>query len=285
MAEADWGALPPECVLQLHWRRTPEFAAKLSEQGFRVVTVARHPLDVLISVLHFCIYESESDQWLLGAGGSEADIFGAMPRSRAFVEYAKGPRAAALLSVTPEWWGRADVVGVRYEDLIRDAESELRRIETAFGPVRCGSLSAAVEACALGRLRQTTTNNHFWQGRPGLWRHLLPAAEANEIASTIGHLNEPIDPDPMLDMLTADRNWVRLVGEETKQALRRSTEGHRKQLREKDERIAVLEGHSAELEARLQKSVVLSGPIARAIKRMWKRSSLLQRLTGRKRRP
>ena len=77
MADADWAALPPEVVLQLHWRRTPDFVAKLNEHGFRVITVARHPLDVLISILHFCIYESESDQWLLGAGGSEAEIFGA----------------------------------------------------------------------------------------------------------------------------------------------------------------------------------------------------------------
>ena len=62
----DWAALPPEVVLQIHWRRTPEFQAKLNEHGFHVVTVARHPLDVLISILHFCIYESESEQWLLG---------------------------------------------------------------------------------------------------------------------------------------------------------------------------------------------------------------------------
>src|SRR4051812_30505375 len=81
LADADWAALPPEVVLQIHWRPEPAFVAKLAEQGFRVVTVARHPLDVLISILHFCIYESESEQWLAGAGGSEAEVFAAMPRS------------------------------------------------------------------------------------------------------------------------------------------------------------------------------------------------------------
>jgi Sulfotransferase domain len=281
MADPDWAALPPEVVLQLHWRRTPEFAAKLAEHGFRVVTVARHPLDVLVSVLHFCVHESESEHWLLGAGGSEADIYGAMPRSRAFVEYARGPRAAELLAVTPDWWGRPGVVGVRYEDLVADTEGELRRLAEALGPIRCGSLAEAIEACSLGKLRERSTNSHFWQGRPGFWRHLLPAAEAGEIAAALPDLGYPIDADPTLDALAADRNWVRLVGEETKRALRRATEGHRAQVREKDDRIAELEAHAAELEARLRASVTLSGPVARAVKQLWNRSPRIRRLFGR----
>jgi Sulfotransferase domain len=282
MTDSDWAELASEVVLQLHWRRTPEFVAKLDEHGFRVVTVARHPLDVLISILHFCVYESESEQWLLGAGGSEADIYGAMPRSRTFIEYAKGPRAAELLAVTQDWWNQPGVVGVRYEDLVADTANELRRLEEVFGPIRCGSVQEAVEACTMGRLRQQTTNNHFWQGRPGLWRHLLPEAEANEIVSALPTPAYPIDLDPALDALTADRNWVRLVGEETKRALRRANDGHRAQLKEKADRIADLERHEAELETRLRNSVTLSGPIARAVKSFWNRSPWLRRLTGRK---
>jgi hypothetical protein len=282
MADADWAEFPPEVVLQLHWRRTPEFAARLAEHGFRVVTVARHPFDVLISILHFCIHESESEHWLLGAGGSEADVFGAMPRSRVFVEYAKGPRAAELLAVTPDWWGQPGVIGVRYEDLVADTEGELRRLESALGPVRCGSITEAVEACSMGKMRQRSINSHFWQGRPGLWRHLLPAAEAREIAAALPDLGYPIDPDPALDALTADRNWVRLVGEETKRALGKATEGHLAQVKEKDDRIAELERHEAELETRLRTSVTLSGPIAGAVKRAWNRSPWLRRLFGRK---
>jgi hypothetical protein len=275
LAAEDWAALPPEVVLQIHWRRDPAFEAKLAGHGFRVVTVARHPLDVLVSVLHFCIYESESEHWLLGAGGSEAEIFAAMPRSRAFVEYAAGPRAAELLAVTPDWWGRPGVLGVRYEDCVRDADGELARLEAALGPVRCGSRAAAVEACSLARLRRAATNNHFWQGQPGLWRHLLPAAEAREIAAAIapvlGALGYECDPDPDLDARTADRNWVRLVGAEVKETLRRNTEGHRAELKAKQERIDEVERHCGELEARLRQSVTLSGPLARAVKRLWNR--------------
>jgi Sulfotransferase domain len=280
MTDADWAALPPEVVLQLHWRRTPDFAARLEQQGFRVVTVARHPLDVLISILHFCIYESESEQWLLGAGGTEAEIFGAMPRSRVFVEYATGPRASELLHVTTDWWGQPNTVGVRYEDLVGDTGRELQRIINAIGPARCESLTQAVEASAMGRLRPTTTNNHFWQGRPGLWRHLLPAPEANEIAKGLPKNDYTMDPDPALDALSADRNWVRLVGQEMKQALRRATEGHRAQLQEKADRVAVLEAHAGELTERLRVSLTLSGPMARGIKRLWNQSPRLRQIFG-----
>jgi hypothetical protein len=275
MTDADWAALPSEVVVQIHWRADAAFMAKLGEHGFRVVTVARHPLDVLISILHFCIYESESEQWLLGAGGTEAEIYAAMPRSRAFVEYGKGPRAAELLSVTLDWWGRDGVIGARYEDCVRDTEAELLRFEAEFGPVRCGSRAEAVAACSLGRLRKAATNNHFWKGAPGLWRQLLPADEAREIAGArtdvFERLGYSCDPDPGLDPLTADRNWVRLVGDEVKQALRTATEGHLAQLSAKDARIAELDRHCDELTTRLRESVSLSGPVARAVKRVWTR--------------
>jgi sulfotransferase family protein len=275
MAEADWKTLPAEVVLQIHWRREPSFLAELKANGFRVVTVARHPLDVLISILHFCVYESESEHWLLGAMGTEAGIFAAMPTSRAFVEYATTSRAAELLAVTPDWWDEPDVVGVRYEDCVRDTEAELTRLESVFGPVRCRSRSAAVEACSLNRLRHVATNNHFWQGQPGLWRRLLPAAEAEEIAAAhagvLERLGYACNPDSSLTALSADRNWVRLVGDEIRETLKRNTAGHRAQLQAKDDRIAELKGHCDELTRRLNESVTLSGPVARAIKRMWKR--------------
>jgi hypothetical protein len=275
LADADWRSLPPEVVLQMHWRAEPEFAAQLAEHGFRVVTVARHPLDVLISILHFCMYESESEQWLLGAGGSEAGIYAAMPRSHSFIEYAKSPRAAHLLAVTLDWWHRPDVVHLRYEELVCDAGAELRRLESAFGPVRGGSVEGAVAACTLTRLRRGAINNHFWQGTPCLWRRLLPAAEASEIATAIDGVMKPLgyvcDPDPSLNAMTADQNWIALVGDEVKQTLRHSTEGHRAELQAKSKRIAELEQHCDELTQRLNESVTLSGPLARAAKRAWRR--------------
>src|SRR3712207_3137993 len=50
--EIDWGGLPPRCVLQIHWNRVEPFVSRLDRHGFRVVVLARHPLDVLMSGLN-----------------------------------------------------------------------------------------------------------------------------------------------------------------------------------------------------------------------------------------
>lgn len=212
-AEVDWAGLPDRCALQLHWRRTGAFGSLLAEHGFRVVTLARHPLDVLISVLHFAPHEPETACWLGSEGGDESAILGATPRSAAFLEYATGPRARALLAVSREWWSAPGCLRVRYEDLVREPAAELGRAAIALGLDGRGSgLAGAVAANTLAVARASAPNQHFWQGRPGLWKLLLPAAEARRIAAahagsfaTLGYAD---DPDDALDPAAADANWL-----------------------------------------------------------------------------
>src|SRR5439155_7461592 len=102
-ADLDWEALPPQCVLGIHWHPVPPFLALLERHDFRAVALARHSLDVLVSVLHFALY-APTARWLEGEGGDERPIYGAMPRSSPFLEYAAGKRACALLYVSRDWW-------------------------------------------------------------------------------------------------------------------------------------------------------------------------------------
>jgi hypothetical protein len=239
LADADWAALPEALALQIHWPREPGFLDRLRAHGFRVLTVARHPLDVLISILHVAVYDVESERWLAGRGGDERGLWGAWPRSPAFLDYATGPRAAALLAVTADWWGRPDAVSVRYEDFVADPAAATRALEPHFGPLRCPSLDALLERTSLAQMARDFTNNHFWKGQPGLWRRLLPAAEARAIAEAHAAVFETLgytcDPDPDLDPETADRNWLALFGPELGATLRRDTAAFRHQMARMDQ--------------------------------------------------
>jgi hypothetical protein len=166
-AEVPWETLPPRVLLQIHWYPTPQFTGLLNKGGFKVVTISRHPLDVLISILHFCRHEPATARWLEGRGGTEESLLGATPLDLATAEYAASRRFRELLGVTDAWWDEADAA-VRYEDLVADPVETLRRLASHLG-LAAGEreVDAAIESRRLDVMRPTTTNQHYWQGTPG----------------------------------------------------------------------------------------------------------------------
>jgi Sulfotransferase domain len=227
MRDADWRELPQECILQIHWRREPEFVQRLQENGFRVLVVARHPFDVLLSILHVVIYDVDSERWLDGRHGDERCLWGAMPRSRPFIDYAKGPRAGELLAVSCDWWHDPAAIRVRYEEMVANPEAQWERLVSLLGPPRGQSFAEVLAETSLERQRRYSINNHFWKGQPGLWRELLPPAEAEEIFGSLqwcfDALGYVCDPDPNLDACRADANWVQFAGEELGRTLRNNS--------------------------------------------------------------
>ena len=230
LTDAVLADLPLECIVQIHWRRDPDFLKLLDANGFRVLTIARHPFDVLISILQFAIHESESDQWLRGSGGDESGLFGAMPGSRSFAEYATGERAKELFGVTGDWWTHPGAITAKYEDLVRDPVAELRRLVDLFSPESAADLAEIVARHDLTILRKTSFNNHFWKGMPGLWQHLLTAEVAAEIAAAHSDhfqlIGYTADANPALTDSAADRNWISASGPSLRAALRRSAVSH-----------------------------------------------------------
>src|SRR5204863_6715060 len=93
--EVAWESLPEDLVYAFHWHPTPEFLTRLEQYGFQPVVLARHPLDVLISILHFLLHSTPfvSKMHLDGGVGEEHSIFGAMPCSAAFMDYATREQA------------------------------------------------------------------------------------------------------------------------------------------------------------------------------------------------
>jgi len=213
-AEVDWDGLPERCVLQLHWYRTRELRRQLGRAGFQVVVPVRGPLDALLSILQFAPHEPETARWLDGLNGDERSIVGATPTSEAFLRYATGPRAKALLDVSPRWWDHS-VYAVRYVDLVDDPVARLTELSAAVGAPTSTSPSEAVEQASFRRLAAEARNNHFWRGRPGHWRELLPADVVEPIVRAHRDLMRRFDftaePDPTLTTEEALSRWEALT--------------------------------------------------------------------------
>lgn len=219
--EVDWLSLPEACVLQLHWPRTRGLVRTLRRHGFQVLVVSRHPLDVLLSILHFARHEPETARWLDGAHGDERSLLDADPTSPAFRAYAASRRASALLAVSPQWWEHA-LVSIRYEDLVAGPAQELARIVDAVGVAPALPPDGVSGAVTFSALRAEAANRHFWQGRPNHWRELLPADIATEVAHpharVLSRFGYDLEPDPGLSWEEAASRWRTKLGAGTEAA-------------------------------------------------------------------
>ena len=95
--------LPQRLILQVHWYREPNFQAFLRNEGFQVLVLRRHPLDVLLSVLSFVQREPGVARWLEGNTGLPAGLAKLTPVSPDFAAYATSFGAENLLSISYQW--------------------------------------------------------------------------------------------------------------------------------------------------------------------------------------
>ena len=181
-----WTGLPDECIVAMHWHYNPWFASFLDRLAFQRVCLLRHPLDVLVSILRFAPREPATAKWLEGECGDERTLADATPISPAFVDYCLSPRAATLLNVSPGWANFCRAV-TRYEDLIENASSELRRFISELGVEPKRNIEDVVAAESIDKLRPLAPH-HFWQGRMGLWEDLFTA----DLAQRVHQVLEPV---------------------------------------------------------------------------------------------
>jgi hypothetical protein len=242
--EIDWDNLPPRAAIQIHWNPEEPFYGLLRKHGVRVVVMARHPLDVLISWLNYA-YHVHQEGLCHGERCRECAIVGALPRSRTFVDYAQTEHGRLLLGYTPAWWDEPGVIRMRYEDLVADAEPQMTRLVDWVGEPTRRPIAEVVQARSIRKMKpdQEVWHFHYWQGQPGLWRSLFPAAEARELADALpdafGKLGYACDPDESLDPVQADLNWTRLQLD----SLREYLTLERKKRRKAIEKLIMLQDH------------------------------------------
>jgi len=210
-AEVDWESLPPECLVAMHWHRDPDLERIL--QGYGILVTARHPLDVLVSILRFAQYQPATARWLEGEGGNENALIGASPTDGRFLEYALSDRAAALFSVSVDWSEIALAV-VRYEDLVVHPRQTLVRVFEALGEIAPANFDTVVEAHRIDKLPPRSPH-HAWRGQPGVWRDVIVEEYRHQIyqrhRSAFRALGYTIEGVPAPILKDAQQNWIRLL--------------------------------------------------------------------------
>lgn len=208
----NWDALPEECMVVMHRRRTTPFEGFLREHHFRFITLARHPLDVLLSILAYARWDLDGTaKWLEGEGGHEASLADATPTSEAFVRYALSWRAEALLDVSVSWASHA--VHASYERLVDDPQAELARlcVEVRATP---RNDAAVIVARHTPDAMRAVAEHHVWRGQPGLWRRLILPEIARLIRDrhpkAFTAFGYEADADPELTAERAEANWTAL---------------------------------------------------------------------------
>jgi hypothetical protein len=292
--EVDWDALPPRCVLQIHWRRVEPFVGRLDRHGFRVAVLARHPLDVLISALNYTQYSHPRDGCTKGPADCMAcAILGQTPRSAAFLDYACGWPAETILGYTRDWWPAPGVARARFEDLVADPHAALGRLVAAIGLEPRRPIAEAVRDYDMHRRRgfHDVWHYHFGQGRPGLWRSLLPADVARRIAAAnrgaFDELGYACDPDEALTDHQADRNWFELQLAtmrrhlDDEQAKHRATQGRlveiERALGETTWRLGIADRERDEARRRLDETLVRLETTHHRLTEAWERVAAVDR--------
>lgn len=211
--EARWDQFPSDLSLAIHWRYSRELEGFVRERGFRITVTARHPLDVLLSILHYAPTDADTNRWLEGEAGDERALTAAVtPVDEAFVRYALSWRFAALLDVSVGWAARADAV-LRYAEFVANPRAEIETLLRQFGLTPVNDVDASIRMHA-PNLTERRTPGHFWRGEPNHWRRLILPALAHAIRerhprafSTFGFA---CDPDPELTEAQARANWLAL---------------------------------------------------------------------------
>jgi hypothetical protein len=212
LSDVDLDKVAGRIVFQLHLGRSDRAVAFATMARARVITIARHPLDVLLSILHFSQHEPQVLYWLDGqAFDRPGRLVGASPTSPAFLDWATGDGAAGLLAVTSSWWSDPAVLRLRYEDLVGDTDETMAALAADIG---LGGEAPKANAKRIQELvLRGLPNHHRWRGKPGGWRDLLPADVATTIRdahrATFDALGYDVTVDTV-DQATADLNWLAL---------------------------------------------------------------------------
>jgi len=213
--EVPWRQLSENLIFLLHWPPMDDFRANLKQSNIQPIVIARHPLDLLVSILRFAQHSPDTHNWIGGMGGNEDKLKGATPTSHAFMDYALGERAYELLNINAAWWPLSEVARLRYEDLVASPEATMEKLAGQLNGDQVETVPAIIATYTPDFVRNTWKQfNHVWRARPNNWLKLITPDRARAIYTCHANIFETLgysyDPTHSLSDEQAEINWAEM---------------------------------------------------------------------------
>lgn len=203
--------IPERIILQIHWYREPNFQKWLKEHKFQVLSITRHPLDILLSVIHFIKFAKQTDRWLEGNVSIPKNLVYSSPYDGEFINYALSFGAENLLSISYQWHQDLDAIKLRYEDCILNTENVLADLVNKLGG-ESKDISTHLDNWKIDKFKQQD-NRHGWQGKSGLYKKCIPTLDACKIYERHKKIFQVLEYEIehySLSITEAQKNWLNL---------------------------------------------------------------------------
>jgi hypothetical protein len=159
---ADWTSLriwleqrrfPEDTIFHQHYDYAPDVADAFEQVPARVVTIVRDPYDAFVSTYYTLQQHAQDDN---RKGRKFTELMDRPLADPAVVAFLRNGGYRNNLEKARDWAKSGRAVVLRYEDLIADPLTELRRAAAAIGPVSDDRLAVAIDYCRADRMRQRT---------------------------------------------------------------------------------------------------------------------------------
>lgn len=227
--------LPSNVVITTRELPNLSLIRDISQASFQTITVTRHPFDVLINLLLTANVDVETNtHWVDSLFQFEKALANVTPRHPMVLQYAASSRFKDLLAISSRWKNNEGTYSLTFEGLANNPQREMENIVDHNRFQIDVPVEEVIERQKKRRLGQPTSATlDFCPATSGSWRYLIPAIQAERLASLLSHqmidLGYQSDPDLSLTADEADANWYRLMASEAIRPLTESLQNYQVQ--------------------------------------------------------
>ncbi|MBA3450485.1 MAG: sulfotransferase domain-containing protein [Chloroflexia bacterium] len=144
---------PADTIFHQHYDYSPEIASALAAVPAHLVTIVRDPYDAFVST-YYTLQQHAAEENRKGRKMTE--LMDKPLDDPDIVDFLRRGGYRNNLQKARDWATSRHAVVVRYEDLSRDPQAELRRIATLIAPLSDEAMEIAIDYCRADRMRQRT---------------------------------------------------------------------------------------------------------------------------------